>query len=588
MAYPVILFDRDLGSDSLASGAGPVPALSGGSGINHADSISKWAIYDSGAPSLSGIALDGTAVLRAFTASGRQFSRITSVKNTVQTTYGDATASSATITNVGSIAGMSVNDPIRISGTEIGGTDLYTTIESFGGSGPYTIALKNAVGSTNYDTTITCPKYVQVIESLMAQTAIRSWAIGGYLLEPEGSARAFTEILAGWSILLRAPASRMPYQSGISNQILIPNSGDGTAGRITIQAEPGAVLLSAAGENKAIEITGSLIRLLDLEFSTASYGIHIDESAGDIIVLGARGQSGTGTLINFGSNSTGSRFLFSGLETVSGNGVSHWSAAAPHHIRIENSIFDGGIDGGSGIGVDFDSVAVELQILNTVFWRNSRGINIASGHGVQIEQCIFASGIHGVFGNGTTSSDYHGLIIRNNSFSDMSGTCLSFSGMNIDPYILDVDYNNFWNVGVSRAGVTAGAHDTANDPRLMAVYSHDFRSGVNMRGAGGPSKVGSNPGFDIEVDMGLPRNSPGGGSIIALVDYCRDAEDAWEVGFTFLGGGSSGTGTVILVPKSSIPASGVPVLEAIFNAALGYFRDHAGTEGTLAGREVQV
>lgn len=78
MAFPVILFNSSTGSDSAASGAGPATALTGsGASLNSSTSIDLSA--DS--PDLSGVAVDGSAVLFVNTTSGRKFFKITAVDN---------------------------------------------------------------------------------------------------------------------------------------------------------------------------------------------------------------------------------------------------------------------------------------------------------------------------------------------------------------------------------------------------------------------------------------------------------------------------------------------------------------------------
>lgn len=81
MALPVVLFHASSGSDTQASGAGPGTAIFGtGASINGTTSIDLSA----DAPDLSGVAVDGSAVLWVNTTSGRKFFKITNTNNTTK------------------------------------------------------------------------------------------------------------------------------------------------------------------------------------------------------------------------------------------------------------------------------------------------------------------------------------------------------------------------------------------------------------------------------------------------------------------------------------------------------------------------
>lgn len=87
---PTIQFNATSGSDTQASGAGPSTAIYGtGASLDSTTSID----LSSDTPDLSGVALDGSAVLWVDSSSGRQYSQISAVDNatdivTVVTTYG--------------------------------------------------------------------------------------------------------------------------------------------------------------------------------------------------------------------------------------------------------------------------------------------------------------------------------------------------------------------------------------------------------------------------------------------------------------------------------------------------------------------
>jgi hypothetical protein len=89
VAEPVILFNSSTGSDTAASGAGPIPAISG-TNAAHTGGTNQNTITFTNNPNLSGISTNGTAVLWLKTSSGRQYSKITAVNNsTKQVTVAD-------------------------------------------------------------------------------------------------------------------------------------------------------------------------------------------------------------------------------------------------------------------------------------------------------------------------------------------------------------------------------------------------------------------------------------------------------------------------------------------------------------------
>ncbi len=78
--FPVIKINSSTGSNTAASGAGPSTALSGTAAAT-ASSTTVTLLVDN--PNLSGVATDGTACLWVGSSSGRKFSKITGVNNTV-------------------------------------------------------------------------------------------------------------------------------------------------------------------------------------------------------------------------------------------------------------------------------------------------------------------------------------------------------------------------------------------------------------------------------------------------------------------------------------------------------------------------
>src|SRR5882762_753979 len=79
MALPTVAINSS-GSDTAASGAGPVISLFGTAAATAASTIVTLLVDN---PDLSGVATDGSAIIWIGSSSGRQFSKITAVDNTV-------------------------------------------------------------------------------------------------------------------------------------------------------------------------------------------------------------------------------------------------------------------------------------------------------------------------------------------------------------------------------------------------------------------------------------------------------------------------------------------------------------------------
>jgi len=75
VAFPTIAINSGSGSDTAASGAGPSTALSGSLAATHTNTT----VNITDAVNLSGVAVDGSAVLWVNSSSGRQFSAITAI-----------------------------------------------------------------------------------------------------------------------------------------------------------------------------------------------------------------------------------------------------------------------------------------------------------------------------------------------------------------------------------------------------------------------------------------------------------------------------------------------------------------------------
>ncbi len=177
MAFPVITFDRDAGSDTNdASGAGPATAIVGIKARTRGAGGTRIGFFETSNPNLSGIAVDGSNALKLGTSSGRQWTKITAKKDMAQAFTADAAASSDTLTNVSSQAGLTIGDVIKVPGAGAASADLYVTILDLPTS---TSIQMNTTASTN-QTTAACvdPKQVTVEDSFTLTSDI-AWACGG-------------------------------------------------------------------------------------------------------------------------------------------------------------------------------------------------------------------------------------------------------------------------------------------------------------------------------------------------------------------------------------------------------------------------
>lgn len=94
MATPTILVDSATGSDSAASGAGPATALTG---TNASFTGTPSVVTLDGSPDLSGVDTTGLHCLYIVTSTGRRFSKITAVDNSLKkVTVEDTLAGTAT------------------------------------------------------------------------------------------------------------------------------------------------------------------------------------------------------------------------------------------------------------------------------------------------------------------------------------------------------------------------------------------------------------------------------------------------------------------------------------------------------------
>ena len=228
MANPVFVINNSTGSNTQASGAGPGDGTTGGSALFGSDGGAtngfRFGLWDGDSLDLSNVATDGSHVLYVPASTGRRFTRILGVKNTVQSFTGNATASSAVITNVSSTAGLSVGDFVDTDSLTFSGQ--ITAIDAGAG----TVTLSEVAGSTLAGADFKCPKQVTTEESFNITSG---YAIGGKRKDFE-TTNTHTKLLfgsanfkAGWIGHLEYTGTAYAQSSGA---FAFSASGDLTSG----------------------------------------------------------------------------------------------------------------------------------------------------------------------------------------------------------------------------------------------------------------------------------------------------------------------------------------------------------------------
>src|SRR5687768_12899499 len=198
MALPTIIFNNSTGSNTAASGAGPSTALSGSQARTPTSGGTRLGLFD--ATDLSGVLVDGSAVVYCAQASARKFSKVTAVKNTQQVTTGNTTAASAVVTGIGSTSGMAAGDLVTITNAGGPGVVHYSYILTVDSATQ--ITLVTAAVSASTGATITCPRQMTCSDTWLVATNT-AWAIGGKRKDFETtnahSKQLFVDAVAGWT-----------------------------------------------------------------------------------------------------------------------------------------------------------------------------------------------------------------------------------------------------------------------------------------------------------------------------------------------------------------------------------------------------
>lgn len=518
MAYPTIQIDSGSGSDTQASGAGPASAKYGTAGVVDTYSKKRLGMYEASFD-LSAVAIDGSHVLWVNMVEGRQFDVIVAKKDTVQSTTGDATASSQDLTNVADTTGMSVNDQIRVIGAGPSGSDLYTVINNIAGS---TITMGDSASTSQSGTGITDPDQVEVATGFLGGATGRTWAIGGKRASLGGAnskklvdnGGAAGDAQPGWSI---------EFQDGhtetIAKLLSLRVSGDVTDGPIRIRGAADATVrpcITFSHNGSGFYLNWDTTNHVwfddfDLQNSnatkTASYGIYASGKNYGIRIRGLeighttnrfwRGiflQQAPALLVadnyifncvSHGIYSLGyaARILANHLKNCGGSGI-YCDGASNHGHSIRGNL----IQGSTAYGVYWHQVSDNYigEIDGNVIYNNTGGgVCVAAlASAKRITNNILAN--NGGYGINVVPNDaaYYGLEILNNAFyQNTSGPI-----------------NNF----------TADEGSVSADPQFADPANDDFSTGLNMRALGWPDSLLPQSLTRSYQDIGAQRFEPGG------------------------------------------------------------------------------
>lgn len=581
MPYPSVRFNLDTGSDLYsASGAGPATAISGTQARNREPvAADRWGFWETSPPDLSGVATDGSAVLVVNTPSGRQFSRILAVKDTNQATTGYASAS--TVSSMGSVEGLTVGDVIKIVGAGPAGADLFTTIGLVGSDYIYI----NDNVTTSMTTDVVCPRQVRVEQSFSGVSADKGWAIGGKLRDPVGPAiQVFADLGPGWTIILERPESGSPYDFA-GEVVSLSVSGDLAAGPVSILGEGRPTLKSFIADH-LFSLTAAYYRIGDFEVQDCDEAILVDTATPADCTFQGISSSGEGLtdIIEFTATATGARFRVTGCDFRNYSGAAVKVLGALGGLEVEDTFF---VSSG-GNGIDAQAGIAFLRVRESIFAGGNYGILLGNGTPaiLDIERNVFDS-VGNAFYLGGAIDGARGLILRNNIFSNCSGTAITLP-TGSDLVVGVVDFNDFWGNAVNRSGISAGPNDVALDPQYRDAAAYDFRPGLALRAIGWPAGAyGASALTPTAQDMGSAQAGASvGGNILARIAFLNDAGEDWELGVVQVGGTDDGLGRMVHVPKALIPAAGELAETALIYQVATALRDQAAA--ALVGKEVQV
>lgn len=532
MAFPTILFNSSTGSDTTASGAGPSTSISGSTGrTRSAAGELKFGLFGA-TDDLSGVAVDGSAVLymAISTAGQRNFSTIAATRNVRDTTTGNITSGAAVLSALGSTSGWAVGDVIKVTGAAAAAADLYSTILTVD-SGTQ-VTLNNNAGTSVTGNAVENPKQFTLTTSQGVNTGTTNtaWAVGG----------------------------KRATCSGTNSRKLAENNG--AAG----DAMPGWTLRMESGFTDTFAATLSWRRSGD--YVSGPIIFEGDPAAGTIPIL-TFSNNGTAFVFNFSSlmvienfemrNTNGSKTASIALSSASSRAIAYrkikinhstnnfWKAITFTSVGFASSIQDCTLAHTANVGLEIGSATIE--VLNTRIHNTGAvaGVLLTGGGGQPlfmdclIHDCVgdgirstknagsldafgftlIHSTIDNCSGDGieiTAASNQFGalhvVLLNNNITNNASGVGLNFTGSDVtvvNKTNTTIRGNNFYGNGsvCNIAGVVR-EEEQLLDPQYIDTAGGNYGIGSNLKAKGYPSgsslPIGDSSTY-VHRDIGVER-----------------------------------------------------------------------------------
>lgn len=614
MAFPTILFNSQLGSDTTSSGAGPSIAKSGATARNRNANESKVGFHDSSQPDLSEVATDGSHTLW-LSKSGRRWSAITAKKDTSQTTTGNISSGAAILSAMGSTTGMSAGDPISVAGAGAAGAVLYSCILTVD-SGTQ-VTLKDNASTTVTGQTVKCVKNV-TIEDAVTLNSATSWAIGGYMKDPSNATQLPLDVKPGWAVEFQyvgPSASSVDYYTFTAAWAMTV-AGDTTNGRITIKGS-GANRPKLKGSSTAVnvlDIQNALYTVRNLAFDNCNDGLRYSTAnAADLIVQNCEFYESDGIAaypFHVVSTATGGRAYLRDCvfhKTATTNGCVQLDGSIAE-LAVENCRFSGASTS-VGVGIA-NTVSPGVLILRlNVFSTMSKGIDLGSSSTVgrrTIEHNTMWNMANGLSA-GHIAQCRH-IVVRSNLFVTITGTAVDLPSGSSFVAVM-VDYNTYVDCATAKSGTTPtgqaeniGALGSEIDPLFIDPANFDFRPCANLHW--------NCQGWPVALSVPVTHNAlsvtggrPEAGyvareepirafDIFARIRSVTNDGTNWVVGYELIGGTGLPAalvktgGQVVGLVSQGTPAQ-QPDLELIRRTILQYMRNNTLTQ-SIVNREIPV
>lgn len=582
MPCPTIRFRQDGGTISAASGAGPNTAVTGTVARTRAAGSTRVGLFETGAVDLSLVNVSGIDAAGLNTGSGRKLSKVTAKKTTRQATTGNITTGTAVLSALGSTTGMATDDPIRVVGAGAAAADLYSEILTVD-SGTQ-VTLKDNAGTTVTGNAVLDPERVTLQHSFTL-TSDTNWSIGGWSNQFNDAQLRADVQLPGWSVSFdRGDSSQYVFSSAW----IVSAIGDSTDGKFSVIAAVGtqplvfsaAPRLSTGGSTVDLfVITGKHIVLSGFQADEVRDGVRLDGACEDVTLRGILHSDAVNTF-HFTSAVTGSGFRFEGCSgnvlvdgaakgiTFSGCNISELKLAnscGAQYILVEDHLSLG--SGVNGIDVGTCTVPPWITVNRAVLQNKTRGIKVADLTGAT------------------------GMVVTNSQVTNCTTIGLDFPSGS-DNVVGKVDFNNLFGNATARAGISAGANDTALDPQYRNTTGaegegHDYRTGPAARRKGTPTA------FPVAatiatLDIGIQDDEPAGGSTDVRILTVLDLGAQYQVSYLAVNGLSAGVTDGLLVDKTLIPSVSdtTPQVDLLALTIAVALRDQ--TPQSLVGRIIKV